>query len=302
MLEIRSDLQPAFEQLCHQGLQFTEVHETTRLEGLYYSHPIKGERPIAIDREILARQGALYVGDPALRGALQEQGIVSKTWEDATALLGRHLAPENDALVWGFSGYATGGRNPATGEFFSYHAEADGLLGLYTHLADSNALPSIAVDGGVGEGFLALNSVVAQSAGVQTLGFLPEQGLKAPGIRDHTVVGGQTYIGRQRAIAMADVLVCAGGLRGTINECIMAVRAGAAALLLDLKDYPATSLPNIFHKDKDLQKAFEEERLVVCKHRDDIPQRTEQLLRVDVKSSRPARQQGLTEFLTPRLA
>lgn len=249
----------------------------------------------------MARQGALYIGDPALRLALEEQQIETKTWEDAMALLGSHLSSENDSLVWGFSGYATGGPDPVTGNPYSYQVEADGLRKLYTYLADRNALPSLAVDGGVNEGFLALNSVVAQSAGVQTVGFLPEQGLKVPGIRDDTVVAGQTYEGRERAVATADVIVCAGGFKGTIRECIKGVRGGAAALLLDLKDYPDNSLPNVFHEDEDLHRAFEEKRLVVCKNLDEIPERVDALLQVDVKSSRPIRKGILSAFLTPKL-
>lgn len=299
MLEIRPDLQPAFDLICYQGQQFAAPQETTQLDGLYFTHPTKGERPITIDKQVLARQGALYIGDPALRSALEEQEIETKTWEDALALLDCHMDEENDSLVWGFSGYATGGRDPVTGEPYSYYTEAEGLLKLYTHLANRNAMPSIAVDGGVSEGFLALNSVVAQSAGVPTVGFLPEQGLKALGIRDHTIVGGQTYEGREKAVATADVLVCAGGFKGTIRECVKAIRGGAATLLLDLKEYPHNSLPNVFHEDEDLQRAFEEERLVVCKHPDEIAERVDQILQVDVKSSRPVRKNILTEFLTP---
>jgi hypothetical protein len=300
MLEIRPDLQPAYDLLCSQGQQFPEPHETIQLNGLYFTHPRKGEHPINIDREVLAMQGALYVGDPALRSALREQEIETKIWEDALTLLGSHLGSENDSLVWGFSGYATGGMDPVTGQPYSYHAEAEGLLRLYTHLADKNALPSLAVDGGVSEGFLALNSVVAQSAGVRTVGFLPEQGLGAAGVRDDLVVGGQTYEGREKAVATADVLLCAGGFKGTIRECIKAVKGGAAALLLDLKDYPDNSLPNVFHKDKDLREAFEDKRLVVCKNLDEIPECVDQLRQIDVKSSRPGRKKILTEFLTPK--
>jgi hypothetical protein len=298
MPEIRPDLQPAYESLCYQGQQFPEPHEVTQLDGVTLSY--QGENiPVEIDRQALALQGETYVGDPDLREALQAQGIKTSTWEEATNLLGQYLAPESDSLVWGFSGYATGGVDSATGSPFSYEDEANGLLGLYDYLAAKDELPRLAIDGGVSEGFLALNSVIAQSAGVRTLGFIPKEGLASVGIRDDLVVAGETYRDREKAVGTADVLVCAGGKGGTARECIRAIKGGAAALILDLKDYPLNSLPHTFSMDKDLRQAYEDRRLVVCKTLDEIPERVDQILQVDVKRNRPLRNRIVTDFLTP---
>ncbi len=266
--------------------------------------------PIEADTQMLAMQETIYVGSSALWGALRDCGIGAKMHEEAADLLGWHLGPNNRSLVWGFSGYATGGIDLASGSPFSYNAEANGLLGIYGYLAAKNALPSLAFDGGTREGFLELNRVVAQSAGVETLGFLPEQGLGAVGVRDHLVVGGKTYKGRERAIATADVLVCAGGTGipdvpyakdahavGTAHECIRAVKAGATVLMLDLQEYPPASLPRTFHRHDDLRKAHDDGRLVVCRSLDTIPDCIDQVLETDVRRSRPLRSAILTNFL-----
>ncbi len=199
-------------------------------------------------------------------------------------------------MIWGFSGYATGGVDPETGKPFSYAEEAQSLLTLYNYLDEKGEAPSLAVDGGVSEGFLALNSVVAASANVPTLGFIPKQGLKSVGIRDHMVVAGETYQDREALVATADTLVCAGGAAGTTRECIGAVRNGAAALLLWHEKYRDDALPNAFLQHKDLREAFGDGRLVVCKSLDKIPEKVDQILQVNVKKSRARRSKAIWNF------
>lgn len=297
MLEIRSDLQPSYDSLCFQGEQFTEPHETIQLEGLTFAHLKKGDVPIKIDREVLASQGTLYVGDPALRYALHGYGIEADGHENAMLFLASHLDDKAEKLVWGFSGYATGGIDSETGKPYGYTEEAESLLALYNYLQEEGNAPSLAIDGGVSEGFLALNSVVAASANVPTLGFIPKQGLKSVGIRDHMVVAGETYPDREALVATADALVFGGGADGTTRECIQAVRNGAAALVLWHEKYRDDALPNTFLEHKDLREAFDDGRLVVCKSLEEIPEKVDQVLQVDVKASRPRRVKAIAGLL-----
>jgi len=297
MLEIRSDLQPAYDSLCYQGEQFVEPHETTQLEGLTFAHPKKGDVPIKIDKEVLASQGTLYVGDSALRHALHARDIEADGYENAMYLLSSHLDAKAEKLVWGFSGYATGGIDPETKKPYGYAEEAQSLLTLYNYLNEEGKAPGLAVDGGVSEGFLALNSVVAASANVPTLGFIPKQGLKSVGIRDHMVVAGETYQDREALVATADVLVFAGGAVGTTRECIQAVRNGAAALVLWHEKYRDDALPNAFLQHKDLREAFGNRRLAVCKSPEEIPEKVDQVLQVDMKASRPRRVKEIATLL-----
>jgi hypothetical protein len=297
MLEIRPDLREAYNSLCYQGEQFVDPHEIIQLEGLTFAHPKKGDVPIKIDTEILAAQGTLYVGDPALRYTLQGYGIETDGHENAMYFLASHLDTKAEKLVWGFSGYATGGLDPETDRPYGYAEEAQSLLTLYNYLDEEGKAPSLAVDGGVSEGFLALNSVVAASANVPTLGFIPKQGLKSVGIRDHMVVAGETYQDREALVATADVLAFAGGAAGTTRECIGAVRNGAAALVLWHEKYRDDALPNAFLKHKDLREAFGDGRLAVCKSLEEIPEKVDQVLQVDVKASRARRVKGIAGFL-----
>lgn len=274
-----------------------EPHETIQLEGLTFAHPKKGDVPIKIDKEVLASQGALYVGDPALRYTLHAHDIETDGHENAMHFLASHLDEKAEKLVWGFSGYATGGIDSETGKPYGYTEEAQSLLALYNYLHEEGKTPSLAIDGGVSEGFLALNSVVAASASIPTLGFIPKQGLKSVGIRDHMVVAGETYQDREALVATADALVFAGGADGTTRECIQAVRNGAAALVLWHKKYRDNALPNAFLEHKDLREAFGDGRLVVCKSLEEIPEKVDQVLQVDVKASRSRRVEAIGGFL-----
>lgn len=297
MLKIRPDLQAAYDSLCYQGQQFLESHHITQLECLTFEHPKKGTVPIEIDADVLAMQGMVYAADPTLRAALDEYGIDAHELESANSPLSGYLNLENEPLVWGFSGYATGGINSSTGDFFSYHNEAAGLLKLYDYLSAKDELPSLVIDGGVSEGFLALNSIVAESANVPTLGFIPREGLTSVGIRKHLIIAGNTYRVRETFVATADILVCAGGAEGTERECTSAVGRGAAAMILDLADYPPRSLPNTFQANQVLRQAFDDGRLVVCKTYDKIPDSIDQVLRIGTRSGRSARKKVITKSL-----
>ncbi len=288
MLAIRSDLETAYESLCSQGQQFSEPHDTVQLEGLTFEHPRKGIVPIRIDAGVLAMQGTIYA-DPTLQAALHGRHIAVQSLEDASNFLAQHLGPGNEKLVWGFSGYATGGVNPETGKPFTYESEAIGLRLLYDHLLAKGEAPSLAIDGGVSEGFLALNSITAQSAGVPTLGFIPRQGLASIGVRDHLVVAGNTYRDRETFVGTADILVCAGGADGTERECIHAIQRGAAVLLLNLADYPPNSFARTFRANEDLRQANDEGRLVVCDSYEAVADSVDRILQIDTKSSRPLR-------------
>ena len=131
-----------------------------------------------------------------------------------------------------------------------------------------------------------MNSVVARSAGVPTLGFIPREGLASVGVRDHMVVAGDTYQDREVLVGTADILVCAGGFKGTVRECIEATLRGAAVLMLSLKDYPDSALPNTFQNYEELRDAYKAKRLVVCSSVEEIPARVDDVLQVEIQGRR----------------
>lgn len=296
MIEIRPDLQPAYDSLCYQGKQFPEQHTITELDGLSFTHPKKGETPIAIDADVLAMQGMTYVGSANLRQALGEHGIPAAPTTAAATLLSEHFQSK-DTRIWGFSGYATGGIDQGTGRPFGYQAEADGLRELYGCLEERGQLPSLAIDGGVSEGFLAVNSVVARSVQVPTLGFIPRQGLASIGVRDHMIVAGDTYQDRETLVGTADVLVCAGGDKGTVRECLEATLRGAAVLVLVLKDYPAASLAYNFRSYDELWDAYNAGRLVECRSLEQIGDSVDRILEAGI-TGRQQRNDVVRNFLS----
>lgn len=296
MIEIQPELQPAYESLCYQGKQFPEPHSLLELDEPTFTHPGHGEMRIAVDVPVLAKQGMTYVGNSALAASLELERIPVASTALASSLLARHLQ-DKDARVWGFSGFATGGFNHDTQEPFGYREEGEGLRQLYGHLRERDQLPSLAIDGGVSEGFLGLSSIVARSAGVATLGFIPREGLGSVGVRDHMVVAGDTYQDREALVSTADILVCAGGFKGTVRECIGAVLGGAAVLMLDLKAYPASALPNTFQDYEELRKAHTDKRLIVCKSADEMAECVDEVLQVEVHNSQQ-RSQVVRTFLS----
>ncbi len=296
MIEIRPDLLPTYRSLCYNGLQFPEPHDTTQLEGLTYTHPVKGERLITIDREVLAAQGVLYASDLALQAALRGHGIAAESPEAAVEFLESQL--QGDQEAWAFSGFATGGFDPDTRKPYSYQSEADGLLALYEHLVEIGQLPKMTFDGGVNEGFLPLQALVARSLRIPTTGFIPKQGLGSVGIRDHMIIGGETYQDREALVATADRLVCAGGVGGTIRECVKAVRKGVPVLIMGNKEYPAESLPNMYRQDEELDRAFRTGRLIMCGTIKEIPGAVDDLFQVDATRRRPERVEVIRELLS----
>jgi hypothetical protein len=298
MLQIRPGIRPVYDALCQEGQPFPDERPLVPHSDLTFRHPKKGEQPIMIDRQMVAAQGTLYAADRAVQSALADQGIKVKGKNAAIDLLDRHLDRRVPKLVWGFSGYATGGIDPLTGLPYTYYDEAEALRELYGYLTDQDKLPSLAIDGGVRTGFLGLSSLVAECAGVPTLGFLPKEGLgEDVGNRDHMVIAGDTYQDREQLVATADVLVCAGGWDATMRECKKAVENGAAVLVLDCPKYRETSVPKRVHTEPELQDAIASKQLVVCDTLGDISSCVDKLLEVDVMSSRHRRAQAIARFM-----
>lgn len=294
MREMRPDLQAAYDLLCYQGEQFAEPHTIENLEDVTFVHPVDGVLSVAADMDALAQQGMIYSSNQRLRDVLSEHDIITEEWTQATDLLVGHLGDEG--LVWGFSGYATGGFNRVTNEPFGYQKEAEGLAVLYDHLSKTDQMPSLTVDGGVSEGFLALSAIIAQNLAVPTVGFIPKQGLASVGIRDHLIIAGNTYQDREALVGTADILVCAGGEKGTIRECLSAIRHGSAVLMLALKKYPPNSLPNTYYKYDELWEAEEAGNLVICESLDEIPEGVDKLLSYDTKANNQRRIDAVTSF------
>lgn len=282
-------LQQAHELLCTGGEMFPEPRNLSALDELTFDHPTKGRVGITIDEEVLAAQGEVFVGDPALRQALQKRNIHTYDLRDANHLLREYL--QSDELVWGFSGYATAG--------YSYATEAEGLIRLYDQLAKIGQEPGLAVDGGVSAGNLGLSAVTAAMYDVPTVGMIPRQGLADIGPRDHLVIWGNTYSDREILVGTTpDILTCIGGGDGTQRECQAALRYGSSILLLALKDeYAPNSLPNTYQAFEDMQAAVDAGTMVVCRTVDAIPDSIDQILETCDTERRPTRIDTLSQLL-----
>ncbi|HET6746971.1 MAG TPA: hypothetical protein VFH06_02600 [Candidatus Saccharimonadales bacterium] len=248
-------LRRTYDELCLTGRTPPALNARTfHLPNLTYTHPHDGERSVLIEKESLRSVGCIHAR-PDVRLALGEKGIHAAPLEDAVALIERRF--QQDDLIWGVSGFASAG--------FNYTTEAKALSELYGYLVGTERAPSLSVDGGVSDGNLGLNAVIAAMHGVQTLGCIPLQGLKCASQRSFMIAWGDTYKDREILVGtIPDVLVCVGGLDGTRRECETALRNGSVVLLLALKDYSPDSLPKTYTQFDTMRTALKDDRLFVC--------------------------------------
>jgi len=253
--------QQAFGSLCARGEQFSDsARRLSHLEGVTYLHPEYGNQPVTIDRYALSATSRVYT-DTSLGDVFWQHSVPTLPYADVIQAV---EAYQRNGLVWGFSGFATGGYN--------YTNEADAIAALLQTLVNINSMPSLISDGGVSAGVLGLSGVLAAKHGIPSMGFIPLQGLANIGSRDHLVVKANTYPEREVFVGLLpDILVCVGGADGTRRECQVALESGSIVLLLVVRDYGVKSFPGSYRSFPDIYKAEKEGRFIVLEDYDIIP-------------------------------
>lgn len=246
-------LEEAYESLCRTG-EFISGSAPQRLNHRTFRHPNEGVRPVMVDSDTLEQCPNIYASHP-FRTALRQQFSVAVKSHQAAATLINGLF-DRDELIWGVSGFASAE--------YEYHEEGRGLWELYSFLSEQQQ-PSLVTDGGVTQGVLGLNGVLAALRGIPSLGCPPLQGLASLGQRKHVLVHGETYRDREMLVgSLPDILVCVGGGPGTIRECLHALEHGSVVLLLNLKTYQPGTLPRTYFTNEKMREAVMQGRLLVC--------------------------------------
>lgn len=245
-------LEAAYLALCQSGRVPTE-NEVHQLGNLAFRHPSRGRQPVVIDDTTL-RQSSYVYAQAAVRNALQEYSVRTKSHVAMADFIARSFA--HDDLIWGVSGFASAGYDCTT--------EGRGLAELYAYFGGAER-PGLIVDGGVAQGVLGINGVLAAMHGIPTLGCIPLQGLASLGERTRTLVWGDTYEDREVLVGtIADVVACVAGGKGSARECLHALRHGSTVLLLSLREYEPGTFPRTYFQHDEVRKAITEGRFLVC--------------------------------------
>jgi hypothetical protein len=256
----------AYAQLCKEGEQFPFGRSLARLPGPTNQRPGERYAEVKADVNLLREAAYVYCRDHQFRWSLGEHGIRTRPFHEITRQLQR---PLHKRAVWGFSGYATGGR--------PYDLEAQALLALYECLDDSGRLPVMTVDGAMSAGVLGLNGILASEYGVPSLGCTPYEGLASIGPRAHMLIEGATYQKREPIIAMlSDILACVGGDAASYRECQIALDHGSVVLLMVLRDYDSPQPLSKTHHT--LKHTYDPSRLIVCNDLNLVPQCVDEAL------------------------
>ncbi len=276
----------AYSRLRQWGNPFPDADRyVSRLSNATYTHPKRGVQPVMVDGRVVPVVDRIYCGDMRLAIALGLHGGRTAPMERLLDVVIPIL--KSDELIWGFSGYATGGTCAADGGR-SYAVEAVGMELLYEQLDSLAEKIGLVVDGASRTGVLGINGYLAQSWGIPTLGCAPLQGLDAIAPRTYLAVSGQTYRDRERLVGvLPDVLTCVGGGEGARRECLAALEARSVVLLMALKDYPDGSLMERCHSTgpgrsvADLMAAaqYYKAGLVVCRSLKEISAAVDQVLK-----------------------
>lgn len=259
-----SPLEAAYVSLCRSGQLATESMPH-RLGNLTFRHPNEGVHPVMIDRETLRQCSNIYAR-PSVRNALREFSMQTKLYPAAIRLIEAFFGQQQ--LIWGVSGFAS--------VEYNYTEEGRGLSELYSYLGGEQQ-PSLVVDGGVAQGVLGLNGVLAALRGIPSFGCIPLQGLASLGQREHLLVWGNTYRDREILVgSLPDILVCVGGGPGTIRECLHALEHGSVVLILGLKAYGPGTLPQSYFANEKMREAITQGRLLVCDSLSTLPEKAQQ--------------------------
>lgn len=258
----RTELRKTYQQLCETGKPLPGLNpRVSSLPNLSYIHSDGSTRRVFIENEALGAVGCVHAGED-VRAALSGKHIHAAPLEDAVDLIDRRFQEDN--LIWGVSGFASGG--------FNYTIEAKALHTLYDYLVATERKPGLSVDGGTSEGSLGLNAVITEMHGIQTLGCVPLEGLSSVSRRPFVIAWGNAYKDREVLVStIPDVLVCVGGsdsdkpgAGGSRRECQKALKNGSVVLLLALKNYGPDSLPQTYLQYEEMRTGLEEDRLFIC--------------------------------------
>jgi hypothetical protein len=283
------DPKRAYELLCMQGAYIPKgARQIVCPPGVEYRHPQRGRKPVTMDINLLSRS-KLFV-EEALREPMADHSLATEAVENVLPLIEEHY---RRGLVWGFSGFATGGP--------SYAVEARAMRALMGSLKSMNLMPSLISDGGVDEGVLGVAGILARRFDVPSLGFLPRQGLASAGERTYMAVRMQTYQGREQLVGITpDVLVCVGGAGGTRSECEAALNQGSVVVLLVMRSYDP---PSFVESHRDIQALADAEdggQLFVCselQHIMSVARRAATAAGRESRANRPERLATLSRLL-----
>jgi|GEM_PF-3038888 len=253
----------ALTSLRANGDQFASVPLAPRRLGrATYRHPTNGQRPVTYDPRVLAGVMRFYSNTTVLRDLLQDAGGDAWPTRVITADLGRLV--ERNSFIWSVSGYATIG-HPCD-------LEATALERVYEVFRQSKYRPSLVCDGAAGAGVLGISGVLAEHAGIPTLGITPLQGMASMAPRRHMIVHGSTYADREVAIGAAgDILLVVGGggldavgkPKGALNEALAAARSGGVVVLLAQRSTDPTSFAQAWRQQRDMTEAMRQGRVIV---------------------------------------
>lgn len=241
------------------------------IEGVTYEHPKKDACTIEYDKRVASSIPYIYTDNGALRKAFTTE-LRDTTYSRSTAdfigeLRRAHLSFKP---FWGFSGYASIGP--------SCELEADVMELIYGYLSQRPNKPRLVSDGGSGAGVLALNGVLAQEKGIESVGFTPFQGVGSMSPRDQMVICRPTYQDREVLVGtLPDILVCVGGGGGTKRECIEAIEAGVTVLIIALRDDGPTSLAGSWQQTSKIVDAEARKQLRVSEDFNDILKMLEEI-------------------------
>jgi hypothetical protein len=281
----------AFRSLSKHGLHFPSyARELTELRGATYRDGQRRHHVIA-DTYALQGVGRVYA-DNAIRQAMARQlSLRPCALGDAARLL-NDVYGNRGRLVLGFSGYGTAGH--------PYQVTADGMKMMLGHLRQLGEVPSLIVDGGVSDGVPGLSGLLAKRAGVASLGYIPKAGLAEFGPRTHLVVHGDLYPQREQLVGLTgDILTTWDGHDATGRECAAAAAAGCVIVIMALQDsYERGSFPLTYKKSREIRIAIKENRLKVCRRREDILATIRWAVRTAAEVSVPRRNARLRTLRT----
>lgn len=244
------------------GNQFTDQKNSrVPLPGITYTNWRRNQVPAIFDPYITIHGiGELHARDPKVQFELDRYRKRSPS-ESLTTFLQEKL--KRTGLIIGFSGYASDG--------FHYEAETEGIQAVLQASKRQGIPIDLIVDGGTSLGIPGLSGLLAQQESIATLGCIPLEGLRSVGVRDTTIVLGETYGDETHAIGtIPDILIVLGGGPNAAKEYQTALNAGNIVLMVHLKEYPSNSLINTFESLPGTQDAIQQGKVIVCNNLESI--------------------------------
>lgn len=260
---------PSLMQACdllHRiGDPFPQASEYTIELNLTYECTHGNQQRVRIDPHTLRAIDTVYVNDYGLWTALHAQNIRTNSTVSLTSIL-YGLLEDHSLLIWGTAGYASAFLG------VDYFSEGKAIATLYDTLETIGYRPGLVIDGGTRQGCLGLNAIIAKMKGIPTLGIIPVEGLADVGIHDGIAVCDPTLACEEAVGTIPDVLVCVGGMGvqengeygTTLRECLYAIAKGSIVLILGLRPYSPTSLPESYRQVPQLVEAEGKGQLFVC--------------------------------------